>query len=217
MRVYHFLSAENAINDIALRRMKVSRFDELNDPFELISPRLLNKTVQRRVMTDFAEKNSRLGVLCFTRGYRAPILWSLYADKHRGICLGFDIPDQKLAVVSYIRARPDVAGADGEIDEEALEATGVTKDAAWKFEREVRTFVVLKKIRRLEGGMHFKQFNDESLRLREVLLGPRCTLDFEAVLSLVNDRYEDVTVSATKLAKGKFAVMRAQARTGRIT
>ena len=208
MRVYHFLSAENAINDIALRRMKVSRFHELNDPFELISPRLLNRTVQRRVMADFAEKSSRLGVLCFTRGYREPILWGLYADRHRGICLGFDIPDQKLAVVRYIRARPDVAGADGEIDEEALEATRVTKDAAWKFEREVRTFVVLEKIRRLEGGMHFKQFNDKSLRLREVLLGQRCALDFEAVVGLVNDRYEDVTVSATKLAKGKFAVIR---------
>jgi hypothetical protein len=35
MRVYHFLSNKNAIDDLTHRRLKIATFDDLNDPFEL--------------------------------------------------------------------------------------------------------------------------------------------------------------------------------------
>ena len=35
MRLYHFLSAENALDDLTNRRIKLSQIDDLNNPFEL--------------------------------------------------------------------------------------------------------------------------------------------------------------------------------------
>jgi hypothetical protein len=35
MRVYHFLPANFALDDIEKRRIKISEIDQLNDPFEL--------------------------------------------------------------------------------------------------------------------------------------------------------------------------------------
>jgi hypothetical protein len=36
--LYYFTTAEHAINNVALSRLKVARFSEANDPFELMWP-----------------------------------------------------------------------------------------------------------------------------------------------------------------------------------
>ena len=36
MRVYHFISAEYALDDLRKRRLKVSFLEDMNDPFELL-------------------------------------------------------------------------------------------------------------------------------------------------------------------------------------
>jgi hypothetical protein len=35
IRVYHFLPAKYALDDIEKQRLKISEIDQLNDPFEL--------------------------------------------------------------------------------------------------------------------------------------------------------------------------------------
>ena len=45
------------------------------------------------------------GVLCFSRGWHNPLLWSHYGDKHRGVCLGFDVPNAHIVHVSYNSSR----------------------------------------------------------------------------------------------------------------
>ena len=37
-RLYHLTSAEYAISNIVFNRLKVARFSDLNDPFELSAP-----------------------------------------------------------------------------------------------------------------------------------------------------------------------------------
>lgn len=206
MRVYHFSSAASAVSVIALKRIKVSRFHDLNDPFELLCARMPNRAVRRAVMAYAKEIDSRLGLLCFTRGYREPILWGHYADKHRGVCLGFDLADDWVAPVKYVKSRPNIITEDGTVDEEAFVRTSIYKDRTWSYEKEIRTFIVLKRISVVENGVYFKQLN-ERLALREVLLGPRCSLPIEAIDALVRDRYESVTVRKTELARKVFAVL----------
>ena len=46
MPVYHFLAAHWAEDDLARSRLKISRFDDLNDPFELLAPELGDRTVR---------------------------------------------------------------------------------------------------------------------------------------------------------------------------
>lgn len=43
IRLYHITTTESGMSDIALRRMKVARFLDLNDPFELLALNLRDK------------------------------------------------------------------------------------------------------------------------------------------------------------------------------
>lgn len=47
MRVYHLSEARYALSGIALRRIKISRFSDLNGPFELLGANLNDKEVRR--------------------------------------------------------------------------------------------------------------------------------------------------------------------------
>src|SRR6185369_16167015 len=105
MVVYHLTRAEHALSAIALRRLKISRFRDLNDPFELIGADLRDKDDRKQFRALQIALQEKYGVLCFSRSWSHPLLWSHYADKHRGICLGFDIPDDDLENVIYV-AKP---------------------------------------------------------------------------------------------------------------
>ena len=54
-------------------------------------------------------KNNEMGLLCFSRNWTHPLLWSHYASKHEGICLGFDLKrGSELQEVQYEDKRPRV-------------------------------------------------------------------------------------------------------------
>ena len=91
MRVYHFLSSQNALSDIALRRMRISRYGDLNDPFELLAANVGDGEVRRAVRAWKEDFHRTKGILCFSRTWDNPVLWSHYSEKHRGICLTFNV------------------------------------------------------------------------------------------------------------------------------
>jgi hypothetical protein len=86
--VYKFLTAAYALEDLTKRRMKISTFSDINDPFELAGAKSSDPAVQ-----DFLTRHihQKYGALCFSRKWSNPMLWSHYSDKHKGICLGFEI------------------------------------------------------------------------------------------------------------------------------
>ena len=75
LRVYYLTSSEHAISDIAFGRLKVARFSDLNDPFELLSLSFRDSPVRQRVR-DFKEVyNEKIGLLCFSQNWTNPVLW----------------------------------------------------------------------------------------------------------------------------------------------
>ena len=103
MRVYNLTTSQFALSNIALRRLKVARFNDLNDPFELLAVDVAEVDLRVGIRAKKEQINLTEGLLCFSRTWRSPLLWSHYADKHRGIALGFDVPDQLLVPVHYIQ------------------------------------------------------------------------------------------------------------------
>lgn len=176
MRVYHLLAAKWAIQDLKRGQLKVALFADLNDPFELLAHQLPNRG-DRREYDQWRRQASRtFGLLCYSRDWRNPVLWSHYGAAHRGICLGFDVPDRLLTRVEYLERRipfrtmlpdkregPDVAGPLFRM-----------KFKGWSYEREWRRVVRLRDARK-EGGHFFWPFGKD-LALREVIAGPRCRI-----------------------------------------
>ena len=91
--VYYFTGSQHAISNLVFERLKISRFSELNDPFELLT---LNREteLQRKWLDEIrTEVDKRSGLICFSRSFKNPLLWGHYAERLTGIALAFEIPD----------------------------------------------------------------------------------------------------------------------------
>jgi len=207
IRLYHLLSAEHALSNISFKRLKLATYKDLNDPFELLSANLADKRIRYAVTSMKNNEFSKLGILCFSRGWGSPVLWSHYADKHKGIALGFDIPIELTSPVIYSPTRLD-------IDLTAFEEkdAGVmvhTKFEHWAYEDEVRMHFSLDegyKERHKEVELYFYNF-DASLVLREVILGHSCTLSIDYIRKLVKPFTPFVKVTKARLAFSTFNVV----------
>lgn len=210
MRVFHLTHAEHALSDIALRRLKIARIADLNDPFELLAANLGgNKPLRRRIRVWRQELHKTTGLLCFSRDWYSPVLWSHYADKHRGICLGFELSDSSAQPVDYVEGRlrvpPNFPTAQPDLDEPFVRQLLKTKFLHWKYENEVRVFIGLDK-RTIERGLYFFPFSDD-LKLTEVILGPLCELPLDTVRTFVRGTYPDAIVIRARLGFKRFQVV----------
>ena len=105
MRVYHFIPAEFALQNMQKRRMKIAQINDLNDPFELIAANNSDRD-HRKILSGWRKTvEKKWGVLCFSKTWRNPVLWSHYADKHKGMCLGFEVAEEHLMHVKYTKKR----------------------------------------------------------------------------------------------------------------
>lgn len=88
MRVYYLTGAQWALSNLAMRRIKIARFAELNDPFELLSVDLADRD-HRRTFRGWKEKiNEDNGLICLSKSWHNPVLWGHYAEKHTGMASG---------------------------------------------------------------------------------------------------------------------------------
>ena len=209
MRVYHFLPEKEALNDLSRKRIKLSSLEDMNDPFELLAL-ALKKQEHRKALQGFKTKiGRRWGAICLTRSWDNPMLWSHYADKHRGICLGFDVPDRKVVPVTHNARRLEVdldrALAKPGRDETLGLRLMTTKFEGWEYEDEVRLFVALSESD-LETGMYFYDFGKDVV-LREIILGARSTLKQPAIAKLVAGTKPAPKVIKAKLAFDTFTVV----------
>ena len=169
MLVYHFLSAQHALDDITRKRIRISRIDELNDPFELWCSAQEDRRVRVALRNYKKEMSGRFGLLCFSNNWHNPLLWSHYADKHRGICIGFEVGSKFLAPVTYVSKRMPLQMPP---TEESSKQLLFTKYRDWSYEGESRVWVRLDKFDTATG--HYFYDFDHQLKLREVVAGPLC-------------------------------------------
>lgn len=209
MLVYHFTTAQFGLSNIALGRLKVARFSDLNDPFELLAVDVANKDLRVGILAKKQAIDESEGLICFCRDWHDPLLWSHYGEKHRGMCLVFDVPDHLLKPVRYVKGfrkidvlSPSVQQA--EIDR-LLDRLRYTKFEGWTYENEVRRFVKLRPLKH-QSGLYFLPFSDE-LALKEIILGPRSDLPIADVRKLVAKFKTDVRVISSRIAFTKFAVV----------
>lgn len=209
MRVYHFLDREFGLLDIEHRRLKIARINDLNDRFEM-RPRCADMQA-RRVIRDLKDQaHARFGLLCFSRNWENPVQWSHYADRHRGLCLGFDVDDTVLERVIYRRHRPRAdmyrLFRDQPTGEAHMRAWFRTKYVHWEYEQEERVFIGLDDPP--ENGLHFEPFSPR-IRLAEVIVGDQCSLTRQNILDLLgNDLAPYVNLTKARLAFQSYRVVK---------
>lgn len=188
----------------------MSTFEDLNDPFELLSARLPKRSLRIALSAFKTDAHGSIGILCFGRSWENPVIWSHYADKHRGMCLGFDILDKYAIPVKYIADRTAVRFLDGVksngVDPKYVLDLMRSKYKAWSYENEIRMFVGLDEAEK-DSGMFFYPFGSE-LMLREVILGPRCTVPIFKVRATLANGAASIHVIKTRLAFNSFRVIK---------
>jgi len=170
MRVYKFMTAEFAIKSLREKRLKISLLDDLNDPFDLLPYEMRKRHIRlafRSVTADFARI---LGIICFSSSWKDPVIWAHYSDKHKGLCLGFEIPKRLGRRVRYVKKRLPFPEHQVLSSEPML----FTKFANWAYEKKVRCFRNFFESTK-SAGMYFMDFGNE-LKLVEVIAGARCKI-----------------------------------------
>jgi hypothetical protein len=210
MRVYKFLSSHFALQNIERKRLKISEFTDLNDPYELSGVDGLDDDIAEILIPHLQS----YGLLCFSKNWNNPLLWSHYGDKHKGMCLGFDINtsvkirepfyveqrqklgDVRAALQNYLAGRPQEFQA-------IIDKILLTKFRAWNYEDEVRVF-----LRRAnqDGDYYFYLF-DENIRLTQVIAGLRCDVPSNTIEEKLRSYPEHIEIVKAKLSPNSFEVI----------
>ena len=189
-RLYHFMPARYALQAIERHRLKASDLDETNDPYEYLAIRFNNPQEEESFSNLRRHVAENFSVVCLSETSCDPSLWGHYADRLKGICLGFDaIPydhDKRLTAhphqVTYAKDRIDILEfgtcfVGGQLNIQNFKVGNVlrimnVKSYHWEYEKEWRIWD-----KKTESdpvtGRHFFPFCDQ-IKLREILIGFRC-------------------------------------------
>lgn len=187
--VYRYLNQQFGLLALQQRKWKIGRLLELNDPLDC-QPVLRNSDGSLGLsgahpsLTDIYEK---IGIICYSKSISDPVIWSHYADSHRGMAFGFDYPQTgagTLFEVNYpssdSRVILDYNELDEQIQKENTDASlsiiskgFIQKAKSWAYECEYRHFIYLHGCT-MEGPHYFRCMPIE--HLRRIILGVRCQI-----------------------------------------
>lgn len=209
MRLYYFTSTRFGLEAIRDQRLKISTVEDLNDPFEWLSI-TGNKSFRTAMQKTRAKLASHYGVICLSDSWRHPLLWAHYADKHMGLCLGFDVEEHfELKKVEYIKERINWLQDKYLPSEEVLSKilnVCHTKFDAWSYESEYRMLVELQD-RDPVSELFFQSFSPY-MRLKQVLVGERSNVTRKQLNLVLSSNFKDVETFKVRAAFKNFEIVR---------
>lgn len=207
-RIYYFCPPTHAVENLQKRHLKVSRFSQCNDAFELAAFDLRDHELRKRHRAWLGYADRKFGLICFCRNWRSPVLWGHYSQNHTGLCYGFDVSSENFVDVRYRKNRIltklnkddffEHVGPDQMVDLFA------TKFDHWSYEEETRLLVPFSE-QVDKDNLIFHPFSDE-LSLKEVIVGPRSDITINSIEKALSGL--SVEVFQSRLAFKKFQVTR---------
>lgn len=217
MRLYYLTGPRWGMDNIQNKRLKVSRFHDLNDPFELLSVDITDQVLRPGLRAHKEKLNVSTGLICLSRSWSNPLMWGHYAEKHTGMALGFEVHDGLPVEVIYAKyptkLRKDPKTGHFQINEEFVNRLLITKFFDWHYEEEWRIFVELNDPDPATQH-HFFGFSKD-FDLKEVILGPKCPLAIEHVEQSIHESGLRANVVKSRIAFSKFEVVTDRLKTPR--
>jgi hypothetical protein len=212
MRLYHFLNVGYAIDDVEKKRVKISLWKDVNDPWELM-PFDLSDLRNLRALEGFKTTMSKqFSFVSLCKHWRSPLMWVHYAERHQGAALGFEVTDAFCTPIKYVpnvyllpTAKPQRMGEqilnDGR---RVIDVMLDTKFDGWSYEEEVRVFAN-QDGSNTENGIEFYPLSAD-FALREVILGEKCPLSIAQFRASVPSMDASVSVIRARRAVHDFCL-----------
>ena len=214
LRLYHFTSLKFGISNVLKQRLKIARILELNDPFEFRSvlfPRNISN-FQEKFENWLKELNDKWGIICFSKIFSNPLMWGHYAEKSTGLVLAFDVPKDDPFKVRY-RSRFLKAPTAPWSPKDATSLIA-SKAPSWRYEEEYRVFQALisshAELQANSGKLLFFGKFSNSMKLKEIMLGPDCAADMATVMALKRNVGPHVSIFRTQRSLKKFEIMKSE-------
>ena len=206
MRLYYYTAKQWGMKSLWEKRLKIAEYGDLNDPFELLPFSQTDQEERKHINQIVSVLSNGHGVLCFSASWMSTLMWAHYGDKHKGMCLGFEVEEgPQLTRIEYAPKRlpspfdfnKPLAG----IDQEMLAKCLNVKHIGWKYEKEYRLRASLNDRR---DGLYYLPFNS-GLELREIIIGARSSLSIVDVEEAVGKEPEaDIKIWTARAAHGAF-------------
>lgn len=210
-RVYHFCDEKYGLQNIENSRLKVATIMDLNDPFEVLAYSSPDRDIRRHI-DRFKENAARqFGFICFSTSFTSPVQWGHYANKHRGICLGFDIPVDSLHDIEYRSGRIEFdflkyVDMDKKERLTTMRKLLQVKHSQWRYEKETRLILNLDESTS-EGGLYFKDF--ESIgELKQIIVGCNSKLQKADLMDTLGLRQNQVECFKVRTAFKSYRIVR---------
>lgn len=193
---------KNSLKHVAVRAGYRTSFMERHK----VAKRLIDERRHVRIDgTQFSKVTNSFGIVCFGGLLDNPLMWSHYADNHRGICLLYMPERDKSGLlhahhqVKYSNEYPKIRLVDlPRIGHSSIESLLLTKSVDWKYEFEYRLI-------RPNGAK--STFGYDASALVGIILGARISKsDEEEVIQWARDHPTKPLIHRAELQLGKFGI-----------
>lgn len=186
MRVFYYFSSTIYKNNhevdpcgilkliLSKKRIRVSKISKVNDPadFQVGFPASASSSYIEGFQKRYQDIENEFGIVCFSETPCNVLMWSHYADGHRGFVLEFEMDESKLEQVTYSTIAPQLPSETEESNRDAIIKDVAhralrTKSIEWAYEKEWRRIVryntSISDIQK-EGESYYLTFDSSSLK-----------------------------------------------------
>ena len=202
-RYYKMVTSQFGLNisyDTYLHFLKICP-DIINDVAKSLKAAFENrdfKTLREQVSNEIA-------LTCFSVNSDNILMWSHYANQHKGVVLGFK---NTIATTWYKVAYSDyriIITFDVDQDDikykESVQKVLTTKSKIWEYEKEYRYLKQLNSLK-YENNMYFDPFKKKDLA--EVILGANISNEDKSKVLQVSKSYSDVKIIQAEIDNKKY-------------
>ena len=198
---------QRVIDLINTKEVYLSNGKNFNDPFDI---RITSRKTRKLIF----DNNFR--ILCLTSSQTNKLMWSHYADSHRGICVTIEVPDDLIYPVYYTRERVyDDTNLDKLLALEnkrkvkknldksynmiSRKKLGFVKDSTWVYENEYRVVLYKKERKKLVDEERLK------VKIHRVYLGNCINQNKENIIKNICDK-NDIEVTKIHFTDSGYAI-----------
>ena len=212
MRLYYFTTAEYGLAAIRDQRLKIAEIEQLNDPFEFLGFELSDRKFRAFLKRCKKEIGKDFGLICMSKYWNEPLMWSHYADRHKGICLGLEISAQ-CNRVEYIKERlptshlkevwqtPPTPENISEIRDSLF-----YKFKAWNYEEEYR-LLCHKSNQDHDTKLYFQPFGSD-MQIKTVIVGCASSVRRANINAALGDKAEGIEIFKARTGFGRYEIVR---------